>query len=62
MASTRVVCMTFLIVSFSVLLHSDPIKGVGLSSTVFYKGYLERQYLEANMIISYSEYQRAEEV
>jgi len=36
MVSTRVVCMTFLIVSFSVLLHSDPIKGVGLSGMVFY--------------------------
>ena len=36
MASTRVVCMTFLIVSFFVLLHSDPIKGVGLSGMVFY--------------------------
>lgn len=62
MASTRVVCMTFLIVSFFVPLYFDPIKGIALRSTVFYKGYLERQYLEANMIISYSEYQRAEEV
>jgi len=54
--------MTFLIVSFFVPLYFDPIKGIALRSTVFYKGYLERQYLEANMIISYSEYQRAEEV